>query len=350
VHWKPEANPVNSPFLTLQEITPGEWVEVVKERVPIPTKRGTLIATRKTPTKETRAIFVTVHGFGQNRYSFHLPRYSFTAFCARSGIETWNLDLSGHGLSYPLSSLPSSIDDYIDDLVSTVKWIRKESDLPLFLLGHSLGGGVIVGSVQEIRKEIQGAVLLAGVYQFGGRNPLYKLLGDFLQKVHLLPDSTPIPIFSIGNLLSRIPFLFNLSPLEYSPVQLWYPGNLPREVIPFRLKKGFDRTTLGVLRHLCSISTKKVFLSRDENINYHEEWRTHATFPLLVLAGSKDVLLPPSDAKPAFTESPSRDKTFKVFSEREGGRPYGHVDLIQGIQAPRYVWREIVNWALSRIL
>lgn len=90
-------------------------------------------------------------------------------------------------------------------------------------------------------------------------------------------------------------------------------------------------------------------LTWDRRRDYREAWRRYSTLPILVLAGNRDYLLPPSDAKPAYTDSPALDKTFKVFSEAEGGSPWGHVDLVQGKRAPLYVWTYLRDWLLDHL-
>jgi hypothetical protein len=198
--------------------------------------------------------------------------------------------------------------------------------------------------MKETRRYLRGAVLLAGVYGFGGRQPLFRIAGDLLNRTNLLPLTTPLPISVVGNLLGEIPQFFSSPLMRLSPIQLWYPGSLPEHLIPFRLKKGFDRTTYGVFKHLTRWAKDQEMTSWDYRRHYYEEWRKVSGLPLLVLAGNRDYLLPPSDAKKAYSDSPSLDKTFYVFSEKEGGKPWGHVDLVQGTRAPQYVWPLIEAW------
>ncbi len=45
----------------------------------------------------TRAPLLLVHGFGQNRYAWHLPSRSLANHLAAPGFDVFNLDLRGHG-------------------------------------------------------------------------------------------------------------------------------------------------------------------------------------------------------------------------------------------------------------
>jgi len=331
----------------VEETLFGEKILLKKEIVEFPLSegKGSLVAVRKEPVQgRIKAQILFLHGFGQNRYSFHLPGHSMTTWFTARGYLTWNLDLRGHGRSFGRSPLPRHIDDYAQDYTEVIAQIAHSAPYPLFALGHSLGGGIIVAGMRRSRPYLRGAILMAGVYGFGGRQPLFRIAGDLLNRTNLLPLTTPLPLSAIGDLLGEFPRVFSLPLMRWSPIQLWYPGNMPEHLIPFRLKKGFDRTTYGVLKHLTRWARDQEMSSWDRRVHYYEEWRRSSTLPLLVLAGNRDYLLPPSDAKKAYSDSPSLDKTFHVFSEREGGAPWGHVDLVQGKRAPQYVWSFIESW------
>src|ERR1700740_2557021 len=91
----------------------------------------------------TRAPVLLVHGFGQNRYAWHLPSRSFANYLASAGYDVFNLDLRGHGRSRQLGAQPcTSAEDYVrEDLPSAVDEVRALSGgRSVFLVGHSLGG------------------------------------------------------------------------------------------------------------------------------------------------------------------------------------------------------------------
>ena len=61
---------------------------------------GSLALVRKRlPGLEPRAAVVLLHGFGQNRYTWHLDSRSFSAYLAGRGLDVFNLELRGHGRS-----------------------------------------------------------------------------------------------------------------------------------------------------------------------------------------------------------------------------------------------------------
>src|SRR5215212_6928154 len=61
-----------------------------------------------------RAAVLLVHGYGQNRYAWHLPARSLSNYLARAGYDVFNLELRGHGRSRHLGArLPSHVTDFV---------------------------------------------------------------------------------------------------------------------------------------------------------------------------------------------------------------------------------------------
>src|SRR5215475_3414918 len=91
----------------------------------------------------TLAPVLLVHGYGQNRYAWHLPARSFSNYLARAGFDVFNLDLRGHGRSRHFGArAPRSVDEYIsEDLPIAVEEVLSHTGRrPPFVVGHSLGG------------------------------------------------------------------------------------------------------------------------------------------------------------------------------------------------------------------
>jgi alpha-beta hydrolase superfamily lysophospholipase len=67
--------------------------------------------------------------------------HALTAALAAHGVETWALDIRGHGTSGTRGDI-GYVGQLDDDLVDFVAFLRKTApDLPLTLIGHSAGGG-----------------------------------------------------------------------------------------------------------------------------------------------------------------------------------------------------------------
>ena len=335
-----------------QDAIAGLSVELHKSYERIPTADGAeLCAVRKRPVSDARGAILFVHGLGQNRYTFHLEHHSLTTWLVAHGYDTWNLELRGHGRSRETSPRPRSADDYIQlDFPAAAKAVAERTRLPVFAMGHSIGGGVCYAGSTYAVEHLAGLVGLSPVYRFGGRQPMFRVIGKALAKLPRTKriDLRPLPVELTGRVLTGSLGVIESRAMSYSPFTLWEPKTLPRKQLRERIRRGFDQLTIGVLRHLMDWARTREFTSYDGDIDYAARWRTLGNVPLLVLGADRDTLLPPSDAKIGYAQSPSRDKTFRVFGKQDGGRSWGHVDLVQGRRAPTHVWPIIRRWLDDR--
>ena len=124
----------------------------------------------------TLAPVLLIHGFGQNRYAWHLPSRSLANHLARAGFDVFNLDLRGHGRSRHLGARRSrGIDDYVDeDLPIAIEEVHRHvGQRPVFLVGHSLGGLVSYAAAPALDGAVAGIVTLGSPYHFArGSLPL----------------------------------------------------------------------------------------------------------------------------------------------------------------------------------
>jgi alpha-beta hydrolase superfamily lysophospholipase len=107
-----------------------------------------------------RAALLVVHGHGE-----HSGRYEdFAARMGEAGFSVYAFDLRGHGRSEGRRGHARSFDVLLQD----VDRFRREVEgliapgTPLFLLGQSLGGLIVLRYVQELQPPVRGAVLVAG--------------------------------------------------------------------------------------------------------------------------------------------------------------------------------------------
>jgi len=106
------------------------------------------------PDKDPKAILQIVHGLGE--YS---TRYkNVVDALVPKGYIIYASDLRGHGKSEGDKAFVKKIEDYVEDQKIFTQLIlekEKESKLPIFLLGHSMGSiisKIYVGSEQTIFK------------------------------------------------------------------------------------------------------------------------------------------------------------------------------------------------------
>lgn len=93
---------------------------------------------REWTSEENKANIVLIHGVGE-----HSGRYIDTAqsFFER-GFNVYTGDLVGHGLSDGFRIYIESIKDYMDNVDFFLG--RVKNDKPTFLLGHSMGGMIVL--------------------------------------------------------------------------------------------------------------------------------------------------------------------------------------------------------------
>ena len=110
------------------------------------------------PTSPARLVLVTVHGFGAY---CGLYRHVAGALLAR-GIAVTQFDCRGHGRSQGRRGHVDRFDDYHEDLSLVVRRARElVPAVPWALMGHSLGGLIVLDHVLRRRSEPQPARLVA---------------------------------------------------------------------------------------------------------------------------------------------------------------------------------------------
>ncbi len=106
-----------------------------------------------------RAVVLLLHGLGE-----HSERYGeLTEALLERGIGVFAYDQRGHGRSGGSRGDVTVFQDFVRDLraMEEVCRVESEGDLPLFLLGHSMGGLVALRRLQEEDVPYRGAVLSA---------------------------------------------------------------------------------------------------------------------------------------------------------------------------------------------
>jgi acylglycerol lipase len=110
----------------------------------------------KSPGENIRAGIILVHGIGE-----HIQRYShWVEKFKEKGFGVVGVDLPGHGKSDgkrgKLNSY-SLTDEMLDFLIAEFK--KTFPGIPVFIYGHSLGGGIALQYILQKKPEIKGAVI-----------------------------------------------------------------------------------------------------------------------------------------------------------------------------------------------
>jgi alpha-beta hydrolase superfamily lysophospholipase len=179
--------------------------------IPIDGARGTIFV-RRWEADHRKRIVVLAHGYGE-----HSGRYEHVARrLAADGAAVYAPDHHGHGRSDGERALVDDIEPLVDDLGAVVDLARQQyPDLPVALLGHSLGGIIATRFVQRGNHGLSALVLSGPVI---GGNPAFKDL--------LAMD--PIPDVPIDpGMLSRDPEVGQ----TYATDPLVYHGPLTRPTL-----------------------------------------------------------------------------------------------------------------------
>ncbi len=110
------------------------------------------------PASPPTAVVLICHGLGE-----HSGRYGTVVdLLVPDGCALYGLDLRGHGRSSGRRAHLHSYADWIADLDTFRRSVvARHSGLPLFLLGHSMGGQIALAYALERQAELRGVVLSA---------------------------------------------------------------------------------------------------------------------------------------------------------------------------------------------
>lgn len=330
-----------------QRITPGRirWFrkEVIEVRGPEP-----LAMVRKRRAEgESIAPVVLLHGFGQNRYAWHLPERSFANYLADHGFDVFNVELRGHGRSAELGSARTSrgFDDYIQgDLPAIIDAVIERSGFSkVFMVGHSMGGLSCAAVGARHPDKVAGVISIGSPHALGRGHWVLgnglKLLGYTVGSMGVLRRSAArLPVDLIGKALYATRFAFDshLAPL---PVRGWKPGSFEAGELTSYIRS-FDSESLSALDDLFTLAATGELRSRIDGSN-HTQLIEHSELPLLAVSGGADLIANPGAVKALYERSRSRDKQYVKVDA-------GHGDMLVGKQAPKDVWPMVSGWLESR--
>lgn len=160
------------------------------ETLTLVSRDGTRLGLRRWSTPEPcSAMLLVVHGYFE-----HGGRYAELAeVLAARGIETWALDLRGHGRSEGRRGHVTTFAAYLDDVDAALQASREVlPSTPRFVLGHSMGGLVayLWAAQRPYARDTHGLVLTNPYLGLALRVPAWKIA-----LAHLL--SGLVPTFSL---------------------------------------------------------------------------------------------------------------------------------------------------------
>ncbi len=225
------------------------------------------------PEATPRAIVTIAHGGAE-----HSGRYAWTAgqLTAR-GYAVYALDHRGHGRSGGPRAYVDRIDNAVTDLHTLIDVARdRHADLPVVLLGHSMGGLISLAYALRYQDELSALVLSAPLAVLEA-NPVARTAVGALSAV-----APRLPIYKIdGTTVSRDPEVVR----AYDADPLNYRGMLPAR-------------TVGEIA-----ATVATFDARLPEL----------TLPILTVYGSGDRLVDNAGSKLVDARSGSEDSTLIAY-------------------------------------
>ncbi len=251
--------------------------------------------------REPSAVILAFHGYGDHGRSTFADA---AAIWAKRGIATYAVDQRGFGRNRSRGQWPGA-DGLIDDAVALSAQLRAMHPcVPLIVVGHSMGGGVVLAAAAE-GLQADGIVLAAPAI-WGGKylNPMHRMAAWTAAMVapeHRFTGRGVVRIVASDNIEA-------LRQMRDDPLYIGTPS---------------ARELLGLVR-----VTDRA-----------EAAAGRVDLPALMLLGSKDQIVP-------------NDRVGEVFTALRGPKqtilyPEGWHLLFRDLQAPN-VWRDVADWTLSR--
>jgi len=226
------------------------------------------------PGGEARATLVIVHGFGEHsgRYGYLVERL------LAQGCVLYAFDLRGHGQSPGPRGHINSWAQFREDLRRFLRLVEAmETPAPLYLMGHSLGGLIVLECA------LRGLLGLRGI---------------IASAPALARPPVPTPLLVAATIMSRIwPTLSFQVPLD--------PSKLSRDP---EVVKGYRQDPL-VHRRAAARFGAEMQAVRAWSMAHAREF----PFPLLMLQGGADSLAPAEASRTFYGRVLSRDKELRVY-------------------------------------
>jgi len=141
---------------------------------------GLELALSRRPVDHPHALCLVVHGYAE-----HAGRYDgLTRALADDGVETFAVDLRGHGRSAGTRADVRDFGDYVQDVLVLGEHARAQRPgLPVVVFGHSMGGTVALRLALEHGDALDALVLSAPFLRPSSPPPAWLLgLSSFLAR------------------------------------------------------------------------------------------------------------------------------------------------------------------------
>jgi len=236
---------------------------------------------------DVKGIAVVYHGFGAHS-NYPTVKYA-SSLLAESGLLVYGLDLPGHGASPGTRGLLTGVDDLIEDGVAVAKYAKEDGggeDLPLYLVGSSMGGAIALAVANRLPEIVKGVVMLAPMLSLNVGSSARTALGalscmPLINNMPLIPSSATTPDQQYRDAERRA---------ECEKDTMTYKGNMRPQ----------------------SANTCVAFT------DYIQQSFDKVTVPFLCMIAEEDVVVDNSQTKTLMEKALSTDKTLKSYAALHG--------------------------------
>lgn len=230
------------------------------------------------PDTKPKAVAIVVHGYGEHSGRYHHVLKALT----KRGYAAYALDHRGHGASDGVRAHVERFDYFVDDLhLLLQKAQATEPELPIIMIGHSMGGLIAIRYALRYQTLLKGLVVSGAALQIGEN--VSRIVRRASGMLALFTPYLPIVGSQSGaeSVLSRNPAVQDA--FEHDP--LCYNGKMRARLGYELMRASIDaRTRMAQLR-----------------------------LPLLVMHGDADRLVNPQGSIDLYTQAQSANKTLKLW-------------------------------------
>lgn len=252
--------------------------------------------------EEPRAVIVALHGFNDYSNAFAAPGPG--PWLAEQGVTLYAGDQRGFGRA-PGRGLWAGDTRMAEDAATLVKLVReRHPDLPVYLLGTSMGGAVAMRTMTlPDPPQVEGLILVApAVWGWQNLNRLYA--GTLWTAAHLAPSAT----------------------LTGRGLEIWPSDNIEMLRALGRDPLVIKETRIDTLYGLVGLMDRAYGAAPEIQV------------PVLLLYGAKDEIVPPDAVTGAF--GAMRDARVNVTAVCY---PAGYHMLLRDLERET-VWRDVAAW------
>ncbi|KAK8803828.1 hypothetical protein WA158_001522 [Blastocystis sp. Blastoise] len=226
------------------------------------------------PINTPKAIIFFFHGVGEyiGRYEKHFQQLS------AHGYLVFGMEHRGHGLSDGIRCYVRDYNALVNDQVLFIKQkVQEYPNIPVFTMGHSLGGGLCILISERVKDIIQGVIILSPCAMLFEKDLSLKPLASFLVKICPRIPLVDLDIQALSHNKTNTE-AYSLDPLIYH----------------------------GGVR--CSTGYQLMLMT--EEIQSHLD---SYTYPFFITIGEEDHICNPQGVKEFYEKAGSSDKTMKLY-------------------------------------